>query len=46
MRLDLWISFIDNNIEKDKMKVLFTLVVDKNINYDEFRELMQNIKEK
>ena len=46
MRLDLWISFIDNNIEKDKMKVLFTLVVDKKINYDEFIELMQNIKEK
>ena len=46
MRLDLWISFIDNNIEKDKMKVLFTLVVDKNINYNEFRELMKNIKEK
>jgi biopolymer transport protein ExbD len=46
MRLDQWISFIDNNIEKDKMKVLFTLVVDKKINYDEFIELMQNIKEK
>ena len=46
MRLDQWISFIDNNIEKDKMKVLFTLVVDKKINYNEFRELMQNIKEK
>ena len=46
MRLDQWISFIDNNIENDKMKVLFTLVVDKKINYDEFIELMQNIKEK
>ena len=46
MRLDQWISFIDNNIEKDKMKVLFTLVVDKNINYNEFIELMKNIKEK
>lgn len=46
MRLDQWISFIDNNIEKDKMKVLFTLVADNKINYNEFRELMQNIKEK
>ncbi len=44
MDIQSWISFIDNNIEKDKMKVLFTLVVDNKINYAEFKELMQHIK--
>ena len=43
MTIDSWIMYIDNNVDKDKLSVLFHLVVDKKITYTEFQELLKYI---
>ena len=44
MNIIAWKSFIDNNFESNKLKVLHKLVQDGKIQYQEFYELLEYIQ--
>ena len=45
MNIETWKKYIDDNICSDKLEVLYTLVSTRNVKYDEFKILLEYIKE-